>query len=68
MKPTWPSFDFSAAATPARYEPCSSVNTMEATFLASETESTRPKSTFGYFGAILSTASLYAKPIAMTGL
>ncbi len=40
-----------AAATPARYEACSSAKTREATFLPSTTESTMPNVVSGYLAA-----------------
>ena len=56
-------FDAIAAATPTRYEPSSSLNSTELTFLPWALPSMMTKWTFGYSAAIFCTGCVCEKPI-----
>jgi len=56
MYPTLPVLLFSAAATPTRYEPCSSAKVRLVTFGASTTPSTIANLVVGYFLATVPSA------------
>jgi len=64
-----PDLDARAAATPARYEPCSSAKIIEVTFsAATDASSTIPNCVFGNSCETVVIGPAYKKPIAMIGL
>ncbi len=69
MKPMWFFLVALAAATPARYEDCSSWKTRSATLGAlTVASSMMPKVIFGNLAATSLTAGPYTKPTPMIGL